>query len=204
MKQRTTEAWYSSLIPCTILSASEQEWGNEGCLWCVPNWEQCLVLTTACLHSTPSLDSAGHCLCLPPTAEWCKAHPSYMLGCYMPTCLNRDHGRMQDALKAVPLVKRWKQHKTEDKFKFGGQMKNSRKELGVNLGQSKDASRMRWRRHLQAPITNSPSASPTPRMNNPSDVSLRPLFPKSTVLQLESPVLLSSIAEAEPGSRKFT
>lgn len=35
-------------------------------------------------------------------------------------------------------------------------------------------------------------------------VSLRPLFSKSTVLQLKTPMLLSSIVKAEPGSRKFT
>lgn len=96
----------------------------------------CLVLTTACLHRTHSLDAAGHCLCVP-----------------SPSPSNRTVLRPP--------------------------------QLGAPS-------------HQQPPLPH-----PRPRMSNLRDLSLRPLF-KSTILQLKTPVLLSSTAKAEPGSRKFT
>lgn len=71
----------------------------------------------------------------------------------------------------------------------GGQIKNSRKALGMNLGVVQECFKEVV---VEVPpsLTNNPPASPTPRMSHLSDLSLRPLFSKSTGLELKAPTLL--------------
>lgn len=163
-----------------MVRISNSTYHSVGCLnksWCVPTWRWCQVLTPACLHSTPSLDSAGHSHC---GSGPLSSSSSRMLQSPLQLSVpNWDHGRVSDKLKAGPLVRKLKLRKIEKRNGkcsiWWGRLKIQGKS-SMWIGVIQECFEEVWLRHLTQPYspTSPLLALAHPTMSDLSSLSLGP------------------------------